>query len=330
MAGAREDIAEAAQASGEPGAEARAAEAALEKAESALGEASERLAEAAAGGGDPEALNEAVSAAEEALAAAEEALAAAREAGSAGPSGAEEALAGAEDAAAGGGGEDLPGAEDSQASGASGPPTVVVAVAGAQGSLDQAQAAIAGAVRALIITGVYLPPGGAEGENQGLPPGGILVLMPGEPGADERVAELEGELEGSLVVFDGRLLEERNRLARQRTGTGTGLPGSDEVTDPGSEAAALLKELGEGGPGADGEAPVEEVQGGDVASVDDIGQGKKETNTIRPSDIPDGVPDGADDDIVARQIREAAMNETDPVLREKLWREYINYKKGGG
>ena len=40
------------------------------------------------------------------------------------------------------------------------------------------------------------------------------------------------------------------------------------------------------------------------------------------------VPDGRDDDIVARQIREAAMKETDPELRDKLWEEYRKYKQG--
>ena len=38
--------------------------------------------------------------------------------------------------------------------------------------------------------------------------------------------------------------------------------------------------------------------------------------------------DGSDDDIVARQLREAAMKEEDPVLREKLWEEYRAYKQG--
>ena len=36
--------------------------------------------------------------------------------------------------------------------------------------------------------------------------------------------------------------------------------------------------------------------------------------------------DGSDDDIVARQLREAAMSEDDPELREKLWQEYRDYK----
>ena len=43
-----------------------------------------------------------------------------------------------------------------------------------------------------------------------------------------------------------------------------------------------------------------------------------------PADIP---PDGTGDDQVARQLREAAMKETDPELRERLWEEYRKYKQ---
>ena len=45
-----------------------------------------------------------------------------------------------------------------------------------------------------------------------------------------------------------------------------------------------------------------------------------------PSAVPADIPDGRDDDIVARQLREAAMKETDPELRERLWEEYRQYK----
>ena len=44
------------------------------------------------------------------------------------------------------------------------------------------------------------------------------------------------------------------------------------------------------------------------------------------STTPDDVGDGMDDDIVARQLREAAEKEADPELREKLWDEYRKYK----
>jgi hypothetical protein len=38
-------------------------------------------------------------------------------------------------------------------------------------------------------------------------------------------------------------------------------------------------------------------------------------------------PAGSGDDIVARRLRRAAEQETDPELRRKLWQEYVNYKK---
>ena len=47
----------------------------------------------------------------------------------------------------------------------------------------------------------------------------------------------------------------------------------------------------------------------------------------RTVSVPADIPDGKDDDIVARQLREAAMKETDPELRERLWEEYRQYKK---
>jgi hypothetical protein len=47
-----------------------------------------------------------------------------------------------------------------------------------------------------------------------------------------------------------------------------------------------------------------------------------------PSHVPADVGDGNDDDVVARQLREAAMKEKDPQLQEKLWQEYRDYKKG--
>lgn len=46
--------------------------------------------------------------------------------------------------------------------------------------------------------------------------------------------------------------------------------------------------------------------------------------------IPADIPDPQDDDIVAQQLREAAENEPDPELRERLWEEYRRYKESQG
>lgn len=37
---------------------------------------------------------------------------------------------------------------------------------------------------------------------------------------------------------------------------------------------------------------------------------------------------GSDNDIVARRLRKAAEQETDPVLQKKLWKEYADYRQG--
>ncbi len=42
--------------------------------------------------------------------------------------------------------------------------------------------------------------------------------------------------------------------------------------------------------------------------------------------LPEDIGDGQGDGIVLRQIREAAMRETDPALRDKLWQEYRRIK----
>ena len=56
-------------------------------------------------------------------------------------------------------------------------------------------------------------------------------------------------------------------------------------------------------------------------------KGKDNIPTRSHSQIPPDLVDAKDDDIIARQLREAAMKEQDPELREKLWDEYRKYKR---
>ena len=44
--------------------------------------------------------------------------------------------------------------------------------------------------------------------------------------------------------------------------------------------------------------------------------------------IPEDIPSPQGDDIVAQQLREAAIAEKDPELQAKLWEEYKRYKEG--
>ena len=53
------------------------------------------------------------------------------------------------------------------------------------------------------------------------------------------------------------------------------------------------------------------------------GMTREEIEERTPEDV---APIMADDDIIARQLREAALTEEDPALRERLWEEYRKYK----
>jgi hypothetical protein len=62
----------------------------------------------------------------------------------------------------------------------------------------------------------------------------------------------------------------------------------------------------------------------DSATASGSGAGKTDQGSARSEKRRAGYED---DDIVARQLREAAEKETDPELKEKLWKEYEEYKK---
>jgi hypothetical protein len=53
----------------------------------------------------------------------------------------------------------------------------------------------------------------------------------------------------------------------------------------------------------------------------------KDPQQAARSGAPEDVGTGIDDVVVARQLREAAQAEPDPLLREKLWDEYRKYKR---
>jgi hypothetical protein len=136
----------------------------------------------------------------------------------------------------------------------------------------------------------------------------------------EQVAILDGQLERGTGDFDDLILEERGRI--QRT-TKSAPPADAEPAPPGTyggggggeatEAADYGVGSGRGRGGQQGPVPRDKYEG-------DIPQ--QAASFPAPADIPTG----DDDDVVARQLREAAMREPDPQLREKLWDEYRKYK----
>ncbi len=56
------------------------------------------------------------------------------------------------------------------------------------------------------------------------------------------------------------------------------------------------------------------------------GADKPSQQAYKNGKIPEDIPPADNDSVLERQIRQAAINETDPVLRAKLWNEYRKYK----
>ncbi len=127
--------------------------------------------------------------------------------------------------------------------------------------------------------------------------------------AAERAAVLDERLRRGYETFDGFILGERERAQNESNAAGSvaigGVAGGQRQPQTMEEASAAA------------------ATAGAVAAV-----GSPPTASGEPQEAfppPEDIPSGRDDDVVARQLREAAMTEPDPELREALWEEYRNY-----
>ena len=149
---------------------------------------------------------------------------------------------------------------------------------------------------------------------------GGVGQYPGESDA-ERKERLEGELEESVGGFDEVLADEQREIStvgRNTEGFGGGQGGA------GTGRVGLGKQAGGGGSGGgQGGGAAGTVPGGppaeQQASVGGLSEEEIKART------PDDIPELVSEDIVAKQLREAALAEEDPELRERLWEEYRTY-----
>ena len=134
---------------------------------------------------------------------------------------------------------------------------------------------------------------------------------------------IDEELGQVLSVLDGEIQEERE----EQNATAGGISEGEFL--PSDESVATVE-----GDGADSSGEDQIVVGG--TSTEEIpNPDRRRTGQVEPSELPDrpkatpaDIPDAKDDDVIARQLREAAMAETDPKLRESLWEELRVYKGG--
>jgi hypothetical protein len=164
-------------------------------------------------------------------------------------------------------------------------------------------------------------PGASEGERtagsagssgpMGEPAGGGSRVLTGA----EQVAILDGQLNRGTGDFDDLILRERGTI--QGTAKNAPQAGGEEDTGEGYGGGGGYNQppMASSGGGQGGAGPIpREAYDADIP---------QQTASYPP---PADIPSGTDDDVVARQLREAAMREPDPKLREKLWDEYRRYK----
>lgn len=139
----------------------------------------------------------------------------------------------------------------------------------------------------------------------------------------ERAAGRVARLPGRESVGEGKSRAETN-------GEGAGKPAAaPKWSDPGPEKEGDGKDAGDA-KDADADSKSKEAgdqTGSDRETASDPGAGGvgEEKEKAAKADNSAGER-GDDDDVVLRQIREAAEKETDPVLKEKLWEEYRKMK----
>jgi len=179
-------------------------------------------------------------------------------------------------------------------------------------------------------------PGGDPGGSTASPSGGDAGSSEGGSegsggSSGDSIEGLDEALDESLEDFDETVLSEGNRNGAENIDilSPTGTSGGTDSDEP-------LFEEANGDGGAESNSSIEQRAaegappgaGGNGAEATDSGSNnsgpQQGDSEIIP--IPDDIDDGQGDDIVLRQIRDAASKERDPILREKLWDEYRRIK----
>lgn len=145
--------------------------------------------------------------------------------------------------------------------------------------------------------------GGASSEND-------------EPLYDDGGLEGSGGQEGESGVIENEGIAQRAAQGADSGSQSGGQQGSasgSEGAESGSQSDGQEGSASSSAGGASGASSADGQQAGSNSAGDGA-------SSVIP--VPEDVGDGRNDDIVLRQIREAALNEKDPVLRERLWEEY--------
>jgi hypothetical protein len=144
----------------------------------------------------------------------------------------------------------------------------------------------------------------------------------------EKTALMDQALHDSLNKY------ERCQNATSGSSSSSGGGGKAGETGEGSGTDSLKQASSTASSEMSGtDTPMENATAADSqidADEQSVNNGAAERTKDRPvvgsGKIPDDIPAADNDSVLEEQIRQAAMNEPDPVIKEKLWNEYRKYK----
>jgi len=158
-----------------------------------------------------------------------------------------------------------------------------------------------------------------------------------QPTSDPRLAQINRRMYQSLRTLDAELRREQRlaacqprpldsailqaRTNNQQDGGGGAAAAGQSASDAGVAAGAVVDGTAHAtANGAIGNTAVAHATSMRKAS---LSNGRGGNGATAPKIVP-----GNDNDIVARRLRKAAEQETNPALRAKLWKEYTDYRRG--
>lgn len=142
--------------------------------------------------------------------------------------------------------------------------------------------------------------------------------------SEERRVAVAQRIDESLGTFDATLRKEQTDLAKEReqrasdTAKSSDAKGGDGVEDVAADA----------GIDPEKQKAAEERRGGMKSEAQGAKGDKKTGSSDNGAPQQGNVGEGRVDDIVGRQICEAAQKETDPELKDKLMKECQQYRDG--
>ncbi len=145
----------------------------------------------------------------------------------------------------------------------------------------------------------------------------------------DKIAALEKDFNASLGEFDEMLLKEQESIAqkipRQQSGHTSSGSTTHGNTQENTNSGVSEKQQGQISHNGDRKGGSQAQSG--VGSNSGTGTGRTNQTPLPPTAGKKDLSK-SDDDIVAKQLREAAEQETDPEVKAKLWEEYHKYKEG--